>query len=371
MGRGELTRGFGLGRSTALTDGNPWGLWIGFDLLVGVALAAGGFVTSAACYIFGLKRYHSAVRPAILTAFLGYALVVFALHYDVGRPWRLPYPFFVSQGVTSVMFEVAICMALYTIVLWMELVPPVLERFGKQKYLDAFNKSLFFIIALGIVLPTMHQSGLGALIIAAGTKISPLWQTPWIGFLFLVSAIVIGFSIVMIEGALTVMGLGRRLELHLYRRLTRVLRWILVFYLLVRFGDLWYRGALGAIATETTARSTMFLIENALFAIPVIVLFHRRWRHSAKLLFLSAACLLLAGAVLRFNGLIVGYTPSAGYVYFPSVIELLVSIGLLAVEAVGFIYIVKRFPVLPPRTHTVAPNARSMPTGLASGQGAG
>ena len=151
------------------------------------------------------------------------------------------------------------------------------------------------------------------------------------------------------------MGFGRRLELHLYRRLTRVLRWILVFYLAVRFGDLYYRDALAAIFTETPARSTMFLIENALFVIPLIVLFHPGWRQSARLLFLSAICLLLAGAVLRFNGLIVGYTPSAGYVYFPSVIELLVSIGLLAVEAVGFIYIVKRFPILPPRTHTRAP----------------
>jgi Ni/Fe-hydrogenase subunit HybB-like protein len=94
----------GLGAVSNLSDYNPWGLWIGFDLLVGVALAAGGFVTSAACYIFGLKRYHSAVRPAILTAFLGYALVVFALHYDVGRPWRLPYPFIVQPGTTSLLF---------------------------------------------------------------------------------------------------------------------------------------------------------------------------------------------------------------------------------------------------------------------------
>ncbi|MBM4289808.1 MAG: hypothetical protein FJ135_16995, partial [Deltaproteobacteria bacterium] len=94
----------GLGTVTNLDDNNPWGIWISFDLLCGVALAAGGYTTSAACYVFGLKRYHSAVRPAILTAFLGYALVVFALHYDVGRPWRLPYPFFVQSGPTSVLF---------------------------------------------------------------------------------------------------------------------------------------------------------------------------------------------------------------------------------------------------------------------------
>ena len=363
---------YGLGEATNLNNGYPWGLWVVFDIHITAAMGCGGYVLAIVIYTLNKGEFHTLIRPALVASTFAYTLANLGAFVDIGRWWNfyqiaLPW----NINLNSVMFEVAICMALYTIVLWMELVPPALERFGKQKYLNAFNKSLFFIIALGIVLPTMHQSGLGALIIAAGTKISPLWQTPWVGFLFLVSAIVIGFSIVMIEGALTVMGLGRRLELHLYRRLTRVLRWILVFYLLVRFADLWYRGALGMIATETTARSTMFLIENALFAIPIIVLFHGRWRHSAKLLFLSAACLLLAGAVLRFNGLIVGYTPSAGYVYFPSVIELLVSIGLLAVEAVGFIYIVKRFPVLPPRTHTVAPGARSMPAGLASGQGAG
>jgi Ni/Fe-hydrogenase subunit HybB-like protein len=363
---------YGLGEATNLNNGYPWGLWVVFDIHITAAIGCGGYVLAIVIYTLNKGEFHTLIRPALVASTFAYTLANLGAFVDIGRWWNfyqiaLPW----NINLNSVMFEVAICMALYTIVLWMELVPPVLERFGKQKYLEAFNKSLFFIIALGIVLPTMHQSGLGALIIAAGTKISPLWQTSWIGFLFLLSAIIIGFSIVMVEGALTVMGLGRRLELHLYRRLTRVLRWILIFYLLVRFGDLWYRGALGAIATETTARTTMFLIENALFAIPLIVLFHPHWRRSARPLFLSAACLLLAGAVLRFNGLIVGYTPSAGYVYFPSVIELLVTIGLLAVEALGFIYIVKRFPILPPRTHTVAPGTKSMPAGLPSGQGAG
>jgi Ni/Fe-hydrogenase subunit HybB-like protein len=185
-----------------------------------------------------------------------------------------------------------------------------------------------------------------------------LWQTPWIGFLFLTSAIIMGFSIVIFEGALTVLGLGRRLELHLYRRLAKVLRWALVFYLLVRFADLLNRDALAALANSST-QATMFYIEIALYALPMLILFHPRWRGNARLLFFSAICLVLGGAVLRFNGLIIGYTPSAGYVYFPSVIELLVSIGMLSIEVVGFIYIVKRFPILPPRKKTVAPGTNS------------
>ena len=168
------------------------------------------------------------------------------------------------------------------------------------------------------------------------------------------TAIIMGFSVVIFEGALTVMGFGRRLELHLYRRFARVMRWALAIYLVVRFADLAYRGALGAIS-ETPLRMTMFLIENALFALPLLILVHPRWRGNARLLGLSATCLLLAGAVLRFNALIIGFNPPAGYVYFPSLIEVLVSVGLLAVEAVGFIFIVKRFPILPPRKKTVGP----------------
>lgn len=348
---------YGLGEATNLNNGYPWGLWVVLDIHVTAAIGCGGYVLAVVIYVMNKGEFHTLIRPALLGSAFAYTLANLAAFVDIGRWWNfyqitLPW----NINLNSVMFEVAACMALYMLVLWVELIPPALEHFGKQKYLKAYNKTLFIIISLGIVLPTMHQSGLGALIVAAGTKISPLWQTPWIGFLFLLSAIIMGFSIVIFEGALTVLGLGRRLELHLYRRLAKVLRWALGFYLLVRFADLIHRDALAALAHSST-QATMFVIENALFVFPLVVLAHPRWRGSARLLFLSAICLLLAGAVLRFNGLIIGYTPSAGYVYFPSVIELLVSIGLLAVEVVGFIYIVKRFPILPPRTRTVAPGS--------------
>jgi Ni/Fe-hydrogenase subunit HybB-like protein len=150
------------------------------------------------------------------------------------------------------------------------------------------------------------------------------------------------------------MGLQRRLELHLYRRLSHVLRWVIGVYLVVRFADLFYRDAFGAM-NESAARQVMFIIENALFILPLIILGHRRWSGNERLLLLAAICLVLGGAVLRFNAFIVGFNPPAGYVYFPSVIELLTSIGLLALEIVGFIYIVKRFPILPPRKKSLPP----------------
>jgi len=363
---------YGLGAATNLNNGYPWGLWVVLDIHITAAIGCGGYVLAVVIYVMNKGEFHTLIRPALVGSTFAYTLANLAAWVDIGRWWNfyqiaLPW----NINLNSVMFEVAICMALYTLVLWIELVPPALERLNKPKLERAFFKSLYIIIPLGIVLPTMHQSGLGALIIAAGTKISPLWQTSWLGFLFLTTAIIIGFSIVVLEGMLTVMGLGRRLELHLYRRLMKVLRWILLFYLLFRFGELWYRGALGAILTETTARRTMFLIENALFLLPLIIFFHPSWRRRAGTLFLAALCMLLGGAVLRFNALIVSFTPSAGYTYFPSVIEVLVSVGLLAVEIVGFIYIVKRFPILPPRTHTVAPGQKARAPGQDAGQDAG
>jgi len=361
---------YGLGAATHLNNGYPWGLWVILDIHITAMIGCGGYVLAVVVYVMNKGEFHTLMRPALVASTFAYTLANLAAWMDLGRWWnfyQILFPW--NINLNSVMFEVAICMALYTLVLWIELVPPALERMNMPRLREAVFKSLYVIIPLGILLPTMHQSGLGGLIIAAGNKVSPLWQSPWIGFLFLTTAIVVGFSIVVFEGMLTVMGLGRRLELFLYRRLMQVLRWFLLFYLVARFADLWYRGALGAIFTESTVRSTMFWIENALFVVPAVILFHPEWRKHALPLFLTAICLILGAAVLRFNALIIGFTPPAGYVYFPSVIEVLVSIGLLAVEAVGFIYIVKRFPILPPRTRTVAAESRKAPARIAAGQG--
>jgi len=358
---------YGLGEVTNLNNGYPWGLWVVLDIHITAAIGCGGYILAVVIYILNKGEFHTLIRPALLGSAFAYTLANLAAFVDIGRWWNfyqiaLPW----NVNLNSVMFEVAMCMGLYMIVLWAELIPSFLEHFRKQKYLPTFNKFLFFIISLGIVLPTMHQSGLGALIVVAGNKVSPLWQTPWISFLFLLSAIIMGFAIVVFEGALTVLGLGRRLELHLYQRLANVLRWALVGFLFVRFADLIYRNALSAMSGNPKL-TIMFLIETALFLVPTIILFHPRWKGKAKLLFLSAVSLLLAGAILRFNALIVGFIPSAGYVYFPSVIELLVSIGLLAVEIAGFMLIVKRYPILPPRIKTMQSGSAASSARVATG----
>jgi len=193
----------GLGAVSNLTHKNPWGIWIGFDLLTGVALAAGGYVTAAGVYIFGMKRYHSAVRPALLTAFLGYFFVVIALLFDVGRPWRLPYPFIMQQGTTSIMFEVALCVSLYLTVLFLEFTPIPLEWLGWKKVRGLAIKLTLTLTILGVVLSTMHQSSLGAMFLIAPTKLHPLWYSPYIPVFFFVSSIAAGLSMVIFESSLS------------------------------------------------------------------------------------------------------------------------------------------------------------------------
>jgi len=192
----------GIGAVTNLDDNNPWGIWIGFDLLCGVALAAGGYVTCAACYIFGLKKFRCAVRPAILTAFLGYALVVLALSYDVGRPWRLPYPIFVSQGTSSILFEVALCVMLYLSVLFFEFVPAAFEWLNWKRARYIIGKFSMILVIFGIILSTLHQSSLGALFLIAPSKLHPLWYSGYIAVYFFISSIFAGMSMVIWEHGL-------------------------------------------------------------------------------------------------------------------------------------------------------------------------
>ena len=193
----------GLGAVSNLDNNNPWGIWIGFDLLTGVALAAGGYVTGAAVELFGMKKYHAALRPAILTGFLGYSLVVFALLFDVGRPWRLPYPFFVSQGVTSIMFEVGACVMLYLTTLFLEFSPAALEWLGQKKLRNLLVKLSVALTILGVTLSTLHQSSLGAMFLIAPSKLHPLWYSPYLPVFFFVSSIAAGLSMVIFESTLS------------------------------------------------------------------------------------------------------------------------------------------------------------------------
>ena len=225
---------YGLGGSTNLSDKFPWGLWIAFDVMCGVGLAAGGFTLVAMVHIFNIEKYKPILRPAILTAFLGYSLVVVGLLYDLGRPDRLWHPL-VMWNPHSVMFEVAWCVTLYSTVLFLEFLPVVLEKFGLHKPLEWIHKISVPLMILGVLLSTLHQSSLGTLFLIVPEKLYPLWYTPILPLLFYVSAIAVGLAMTIFESWHSSRAFGRALELPLLMSMARVLAVVLSVYLWIRF----------------------------------------------------------------------------------------------------------------------------------------
>lgn len=339
---------YGLGAVTHLSNGYPWGIWVVYDVVIATGFACGGYVLAFMVYVANRGHYHPLVRPALLASLLGYGLGAASAFFDMGRYWNAPnmlLPWY--HNYNSVMLEVGLCVMAYVLVLAIEFMPVVFERFGLKAQRRLLEKALFFFIALGVVLPTMHQSSLGSLLIALGSKVDPLWQAyELMPVLALASAVVMGFSIVLFEGSFSSLGFKRPSETPLLATFARPIVWLLSAWLAVRFGELALRGKL-AETLVLDFRGLMFWVEISLFVVPLVVLSSARRRARGDLLLLGAVSMLLAGAVYRVNAFLIGFNPRPGYVYFPSVEELLVTVGLVALEILVFIFFVKRFPVLP------------------------
>ena len=343
----------GLGAVTNLSDYNPWGIWISFDLLVGVALAAGGFVTSSAVYIFGMKKYHSAVRPAILTGFLGYAMVVVALNYDVGQPWRLPYPFLMQRGTTSLLFEVAACVALYLTVLFLEFSPAALEWLGLKKLRNVIMKLTLLLTIFGVVLSTLHQSSLGALFLIAPSKLHPLWYSPYIAVYFFVSAIIAGLSMVIFESTLSHRYFADKMdETHLKEKNDIALGFgkaaslVLAGYFIIKVigiseSNNWH--LLG------TGYGLWFLVELLGFvALPSFFYAIGAREKNLKIIKWTAAWTVLGIVINRLNvGLIAfnWHLPSSER-YVPHWMEIAISVFLVTILLIVFRFIVTHMPIM-------------------------
>jgi Ni/Fe-hydrogenase subunit HybB-like protein len=346
---------FGLGAVTNLSDGYPWGLWITYDVLVGTALGCGGYAMALLVYIFNRWHYHPLVRSAVLTSVFGYTLAGVAIFLDIGRYWNgyhLFLPWYVNFN--SVLVEVALCIAAYVVVLWIELAPTVLEGSSHPKapaLRERLERWLPVIVAVGILLPTMHQSSLGTLMIIAGYKLSPLWQTGFLPLFFLMSAITMGFAVTIFESILSSLAFKRPFETHLIAQIGVVMAWIIGVYLVLRFGDLAWRGQLGLIF-QGNLNSFMFILENLFYLAALLLMISPVTRNRAQWLFVGSAAMLLAGALYRFNAFLVGYSAGPGWRYFPALPEVIITLGIIAVELMAYLYIVKRYPVLAKAEHS-------------------
>jgi Ni/Fe-hydrogenase subunit HybB-like protein len=336
----------GLGATTNLSDAFPWGLWVGFDVLCGVGLAAGAFTLTAIVHIFNLRGFEPIVRPTVLTGFLGYLLVSMGLMFDLGQPWRIWHAL-IYWNPGSVMFEVAWCVMLYTTVLAIEFSPVVFERLGLEaprRILKAVSTPL---VIAGVILSTLHQSSLGSLYLIVPEKLHPLWYTPLLPLLFFVSAIGGGIAMTVLESYLSKRAFGRHLEMDLLEPLARGMVVALGVYGLLRLVTIAKNGALPGLL-HPGYEEGMFLVEFAVGVLaPVGLLLFDRVRTSPPGLIAASLCAVAGFVMNRLNVSVTGMERAAGVRYLPSWMEITVSLGLVAVGFAAFALAVRYLPIFP------------------------
>ena len=356
---------FGIGSVTNLNNQYPWGIWIGIDVAAGVALAAGGFTSAALGHILHREHFHSIVRPALLTAMLGYTFVAIGVFVDLGRWYNIWHPIVMWNG-NSALFEVGICVMIYVSVLYIEFLPIVTERFiGKVKLpgflsflikpIDKFlrildkglSKTIFIFIILGVVLSTLHQSSLGTLMIIAGPKMHPLWQTPVLPLLFLLSAISVGFPMVIFESLTASKSLGLKQEMEVLTPLGYTVAPLLGIYLAFKIGDMFIRETF-VYLTEINTASVMFTIEVVVgIIIPLRMFLSKKVLKSPPLLYTASSLVIFGVLINRINNFIVAYTPPYSFgSYFPSIGEISVTVGFIALLVLLYRIVVLNFPVI-------------------------
>ncbi|MCP4198423.1 MAG: Ni/Fe-hydrogenase cytochrome b subunit [Proteobacteria bacterium] len=340
---------FGLGATTGLSDVTPWGFWIAFDVMAGVALAAGGFVLAATVYIFRLEKYRAFVRPAILTALLGYAAVAVGLIYDLGLPWHIWHPIVYPQP-HSALFEVAMCVMLYLTVLLLEFGHVILEHklfdtLFFRRILAGLKKATIPLVIAGIVLSTLHQSSLGTLFLIAPYRLHPLWYSPIIWILFFVSAAGLGLLMVTAESFFSAWLFGHKLRMDKLSGLVKAASLVLFLYLALRIGDLAVRGML-PMAFDGSGLSWLFLFELLVSALaPAILLAIPRIRQSPRAIGLTVLMAIFGIVGYRFNVCIVAFKRPEAMSYFPSWMEVAVSFGIVAGAMLVFIFFAEHLRV--------------------------
>jgi Ni/Fe-hydrogenase subunit HybB-like protein len=336
----------GLGATTNLSDGTPWGLWVGFDVMGGVALAAGGFVIAAIVYCFRVEQLRPLVRPAVLTAFLGYVAVAVGLMFDLGRPWNIWRPMFFWQH-HSVLFEVAWCVMLYTTVLALEFLPVPLESSRFHGLMKLLKKVTLPLVITGIMLSTLHQSSLGSLFLIAPGRVHPLWYSPLLPLLFFVSAVGLGMGMVMVESRFTSWLYDKPGEFKLLKVLAKPLAGVLLLYAGIRIADLVIRGHLNDMFTGW--EGTLFWFELSVSSLlPALLVFRGVALKSSRALTWTGILVVFGFVLHRIDvGGVSGITVT-GADYFPSWIEFATTLGIVAAAILVFLFFAERYRVYEP-----------------------
>jgi Ni/Fe-hydrogenase subunit HybB-like protein/Fe-S-cluster-containing dehydrogenase component len=348
---------FGLGPSTGLNDGYPKGLWLTFNVVVGTAMACGGYALAIMVYLLNRGKYHPLVRSAMLVSALGYTLGGTTVLIDLGRTWHV-WKLMVYPGLwnfNSVLLEVALCVILYTCVLWIEISPSIMERWereGKDRLRriaqfmsPKLNKAMPYAISVGLLLPTMHQSSLGSLMLLAGEKLHPLWQTPLLPLLFLISVVGMGYASTTLESLTSSWAFKRPRETPMLRSLARPAAMVLLLYVAIRMVDVTMRGHLGMVLAMDSY-ATLFLLEMGLFVIPAVALLFEGPRASTWMLVTAGVTVMVAGGLYRFSTFLIAFNPGPEWSYWPTAMEFMGSIGLVTLGIMGYMVIVKKLPIL-------------------------
>jgi Ni/Fe-hydrogenase subunit HybB-like protein len=343
---------FGIGAITNLSQDVPWGLWIGFDVVTGVAFAGGAYVLTFIVYVLRVEKYHPIVRVVVLNGFLAYVFYAGALLLDLGRPWNVINPIIGNSfGVSSVLFLVAWHFMLYMMAQFIEFSPAVAEWLGWQRVRKVLGGLTLGAVIFGICLSILHQSGLGALYLMARDKIHPLWYNEFIPVLFLVSSIFAGLSMVIFEGSITHKvfhhRVGARLrasEHDIVFGLARICAAAMLVYLVAQMLVFVHGRRMPYLFTGWGAWYALEL--GGFVLVPALVYawgYQRRSLQAVKL----AAVLTIVGIILnRLNVSVIGFRWYAAVRYVPSWMEIVVTLGVISAELWVFRWVVNRMPVL-------------------------
>lgn len=343
---------YGLGGATNLSDRFPWGIWKGFNVVTGIALAAGGFSLAAAVHIFNIKSWRPVLRPTILLAFLGYGFSATALFIDIGQSWRIWHPI-VMWNPHSVLFEIAWCVMLYLTVLFFEFAPVWLEKFGFIRLVKLLHTVTIPLVAVGVLISTMHQSSLGSLFLIVPYRLYPLWYTPMLPVFFFLSSICAGLAVIMFMSWHSSKAFGRELPFPLMVGMSRVLAVILAFYLALRAEDIIRRGVVHLLLVNRM-ETWMFLLEILLLFVPMLAMIQRPIREHPALLYVCSALVMLGFIANRLNVSITGLEAGSGAHYFPRWQEVMITLALIA-NGFFLFYLAARFlPVFETRHETQA-----------------